>query len=260
MLRIHQQVIGLLQTNYFNAFHIQTRNTVILKRKFPMRLLKIGGPPKTVKGRERIYEVVESTSCVKKPDMKVILTTFVEGYGSRGDIISVRPYIGRIKLILPGLATYASEENIAMFEEERKAGLLPPSIPCSRYMSENQKYLSTHIFPVEMNMEEPWTIEPWHIKIAFRKMGFVVPEHTIEMPKTAITGPDSEKENKEFAVYVTINGMRRFPVRCRIRHWSANPKLMTEITPEWYTEPGIPLLKEQEDLLSSMGPPEPHEL
>lgn len=259
MLRVLPQVFELLQNNTFNVLQIQTRNTVILKRKYPIRLSEIGGPPKKVKIRDHVYELVRETNVEKKPDMKVILTTFVEGYGNRGDIISVRPYIGRVKLILPGLATYANEENIALFEKEREAGLLPTFAPCSRYMSENQRYLTTHVFPVEMNMEESWTIEPWHIRIAFRRMGFVVPDHVIELPKLPISGPDSEKENKEFAVFIVINQMRRFPVRFRIRHWSSNTKLMTELTPEWYTKPGIPLLKEQEQLLAEMTPPEPHE-
>lgn len=45
----------------------------------------------------------------------LVLTTFVEGVGRKGDVVSVRPNVGYNKLLLPGLATYKTEENIKKY-------------------------------------------------------------------------------------------------------------------------------------------------
>lgn len=59
-----------------------------------------------------------------------------------------------------------------------------------------------------MNKDMPWTLEPWHVKVSFRKSGYVVPEEAITIPKE-IKGPDMSLENKEFFVIVTVNDKKQ---------------------------------------------------
>lgn len=56
-----------------------------------------------------------------------------------------------------------------------------------------------------MNRENSWTIQPWHIKVSFRKCGYEVPEEAITLPLKAISGPDMSIEGKEFYVTVTVS-------------------------------------------------------
>ena len=56
-----------------------------------------------------------------------------------------------------------------------------------------------------MNKEEPWTLEPWHIRSAFRKAQVHVPDGAFTMPKDPIIGPDMELEGKEFYITVTVS-------------------------------------------------------
>jgi len=99
-----------------------------------------------------------------------------------------------------------------------------------------------------MNKDTPWTLEPWHVKSAFRKAHVIVDESAITMPEIPITGPDMSIEMKEFYVTLTvsilvlklnihifrlrlqiiyfmqINGKEKVTVRCRIHHWATNPE------------------------------------
>lgn len=53
-------------------------------------------------------------------------------------------------------------------------------------------------------MENPWTIEKWHVRSAFRRSGFWVPDHAIAMNGKTISGPNLELEKKIFLVTVTV--------------------------------------------------------
>lgn len=116
----------------------------MLKRRFPPKLDRVGKPPKPLQTKNYIYDVVENTDTKTEPDIKVILTSFVEGVffalpiiftlltfaylkslkkmflgvGLKNDVITVRPNFGRNKLLLPGLAVYASPENLKKLKEE----------------------------------------------------------------------------------------------------------------------------------------------
>ena len=75
--------------------------------------------------------------------------------------------------------------------------------PCVR---QTAKVLARQVLTVSMNLEQPWVLQPWHLSVAFRKAGFVVPETCLEMPAAAIEGPDVEGlEDKEFIVNVTVS-------------------------------------------------------
>lgn len=155
--------------------------------------------------------------------MEVILTAFVDGLGDKGAIVSVRPNFAYNKLLLPGLAVYKTPENIAKYKssETAKTEKSHSSPFAQRTVGVFQRRLVT----VVMNREQPWVVQPWHIRTSMRKAGlYVLDESCIELPKEPITGPDLSKDRKEFIVTVTINNLEKAKVRCRLFHWSNDPK------------------------------------
>lgn len=127
----------------------------------------------------------------------------------------------------------------------------------------------------------PWTLEPWHVRTSFRKAGFVVPEHAIEMPPVTIKGPDLSLQDKEFYVTVTvsillcvcavllsydvkiydvllllqINKTEKVNVRCRIHHWATGLDRLPWTEFHW-KKPKEPLIPEQAAELEKMPLPE----
>nr|XP_021186397.2 39S ribosomal protein L9, mitochondrial [Helicoverpa armigera] len=214
-----RSVISNAITTASSVFHQQTRNTFILKRTNPFPLHKKGGRPKKMRGRHFVYDLVEDTNITKKPDIKVILNQFIDGVGNEGDVLTLRPNQAYRDYLMPGLAVYASPENM----EKYKANENKPKIGdnySSPYVHRTIGCLSRVVLQITMNKMEPWVLEPWHISASFRKSGFVVPEHAIEMPPVQIKGPDLSLQDKEFYVTVTINNTEKVNVRCRIHHWA----------------------------------------
>jgi len=52
---------------------------IIVKRKWPERLDPKDAHPKPLKSKSYIYEVVENTEMKKEPDLRLILTSYVDG-------------------------------------------------------------------------------------------------------------------------------------------------------------------------------------
>lgn len=69
---------------------------------------------------------------------------------------------------------------------------------------QTRRELARQVLCVAVNNENPWTIEKWHIRAAFRRAGFWVPDHAIVMGEKAISGPDPELEGKQFLVTITV--------------------------------------------------------
>lgn len=67
------------------------------------------------------------------------------------------------------------------------------------------KLLSEMIIYLSMSMDNPWVIEPWHVRVGFRKAGIIVPEETLTMPPHPIAGPDLSIQGKEFAVTIKVS-------------------------------------------------------
>lgn len=84
--------------------------------------------------------------------------------------------------------------------------------------------LQNRVFAIVMNKDHPWVVEKWHIRASLRKCGYMIlSDDAIQLPEQKITGPDLQKQNKEFFVTVTVNNTEKAKVRCRIHHWSTNP-------------------------------------
>lgn len=62
--------------------------------------------------------------------------------------------------------------------------------------------LSKSVIPIVMSGETKWTLEPWHIRLAFLAQGVFIDEQNIEMPK--ISGPSESLENGEFLLQIKV--------------------------------------------------------
>lgn len=223
----------------------QKQNTFILKRKWEPNLHKKGHNHRILRNRQFIYDLVEDTNVKRKPDMEVVLTAFVDGLGDRGAIVNVRPNFAYNKLLLAGLAVYKTPENIAKYKpnEENVSGKLHSSPFAQRTINVFQK----RVVCIVMNKFQPWVVQPWHIRASMRKSGlYVADESCIELPKEPITGPDVSKNNKEFIVTVTINNLEKAKVRCRIFHWSNDPKTRMPYVVSHWTKPAELLFPDDE--------------
>lgn len=219
-----------------------------MKRKWEPRLYKKGGKVDRLRGRNFVYTLVEDGNIIKKPDISVILTKYVKGLGFAGDVVKVRPIYAYSNLILPGLAVYDSEEN----RKKHKTDLTDQENRRSPNVERTVSVFEKRIIAVCMNKFEPWVIEPWHIRASMRKAGmYVLNDSQIELPQTPITGPDPVKQNKEFTVTVTINNEEKAVVRCRIHHWSLDPKTREPYGFEHWKQPAEPLFSELESNATS---------
>jgi len=211
------------------------------------------GRPHPLKAKDYIYDLVEHKDSKKEAPLQLILTSYVEGVGLADEVVTVAANIGRNQLLLPGLAVYASPENL----EKRKQRLSATDndgkpMHSSIYAELTRKALSRHILNVVVSNENPWTIEPWHIRAAFRRSGFCVPESAIELhrPEMPISGPNKDLEGKQFLVSVKINNTEQTYVRCQIQHWvvplEGEPPLI-----EW-RDPPIPIFPEDEPIMATL--------
>jgi large subunit ribosomal protein L9 len=55
------------------------QTTFVLKRRYPPLLDKQNRPPKPLVTKNFVYDEVENANLKKEPDLKLILTSFVEG-------------------------------------------------------------------------------------------------------------------------------------------------------------------------------------
>lgn len=175
-----------------------------------------------------MYDFVEDCNTIKKPNISVILTDYVDGLGYKGDLITMSPYKAYNDLLLTGMAVYDTPENRdkydteARLKEERQ----------SPFIVRTMNVFSYKLITIWMNKFKPWQIEPWHIRVSMRKAGLYVRDDSqIELPKTPITGPDMEKDGKEFYVTVTINKKEKARVRCRLHHFTLDPRQRAPFVP-----------------------------
>ena len=148
--------------------------------------------------------------------MKLILLRNVDDYGQKGQVVDVFFHDAYKHLLLPKFAVYHSEENVETYKDI----IIPQDV--NVYSSESAQVFtsrySKRVFDICMNMEVPWTIQPWHIKASLRKHKVWVKSEDIEIPGGQIEGPNMALENKEFIAVMTINSKEKLKLRCRIHH------------------------------------------
>lgn len=233
---------------------VQTvRTTFILKRRKRPHLGKSHKPvgDKKLKARHFLYDLVEDTNVRKKDPIKLILKTSVEGLGSRGEVVEVSPYKARKDLLLPGLAVYASPENLDKYSR-LMVDTSQDDQPSSPYALSTAKLLSEMIINVRMNKKNPWVMEPWHVKVALRKVGAMVPEETITMPPHPIAGPDMALQGKAFVVKIKINNKEEANVWCRVSHYPTDSLDLSTFQSHYWEQPPDPVFPEQAALLEEL--------
>ncbi|XP_046650898.1 39S ribosomal protein L9, mitochondrial-like [Daphnia pulicaria] len=235
----------------------QIRTTFVLKRRYPPLLDKQNRPPKPLVTKNFVYDEVENANLKKEPDLKLILTSFVEGVGLKNEIVTVRPNFGRFKLLASGLAVYASPENLEKLKKdlENSDNKVQTTLHSSRFAELTRRDLASKILVVLVNQENPWTIEKWHIRAAFRRTGIWVPDNAIKMGDKPISGPNLELEKKYFLVTVTINNLETTPVRCMIRHWSTFPELRLPKVDGYLEPPYEPIFEDDREIISTLPLP-----
>lgn len=199
------------------------------------------------------YLEVEQTDDRPRVPIKVVLTQFVEDVGKRGQIVEVDPIDGYTEYILTGKALYATPRNIA------KQKMLSES-EIGKYSSvtafKTMKMLRSMTLSVYLNMHEPWTIEPWHIRVMLRQRGFhVLDDSCIKLPDKLIKGPNLEWEGKDFVVTVTINNCEKANIRCRLRHWTRTYSEKIVLPPNHECVPSEPIFPEQKEILDKIPLP-----
>lgn len=204
-----------------------------------------------MKHKEFIYELIENTNGRKKQPIDIILTQYVEGVGEKGEKITLKPWKAYNEFLLPGLAMYATPENIEKYLSEGKEEKTFSSL----HVPTTLKILEQCCLPVNMSVENPWVIEKWHIRANFRIRGIHLTEEAITMPEKQISGPNLDLEGKEFYVVVTINKTEKVTVRCRLHHatYDYSKELMLE--PEYWKIPGDAIFPEDQEVLDSLPRP-----
>lgn len=83
-------------------------------------MFKKNQKPTKLRGRHFNYDLVEDQNIKKQLNIEVILTTYVEGVGRKGETVSVTPTFAYNKLLLTGFATYVTPENIEKYVNQNQ--------------------------------------------------------------------------------------------------------------------------------------------
>ncbi|XP_033337145.2 mitochondrial ribosomal protein L9 [Megalopta genalis] len=240
----------MLLPNQLNLSAQQSRNTYILKRRYPVPLHKKNQKPHPLKSKHYIYDLIENTNSRKQQKIDLILLDTIEGLGLKGQKISVASQKAYNNLLLPKLAVYATPENIEKYLINA-SNIKDTDIRSSEFVTRAINSLSHLYLPMHMSMHVPWTIEKWHVKVSFRKAGVIVPEDAITMPEKKICGPDLSIESKEFYVIVKINNQEEVKVRCKVLHWTNDTEnILNDI--EIYNLPNEAIFPEDQPVLDSL--------
>ncbi|KAF0298982.1 39S ribosomal protein L9, mitochondrial [Amphibalanus amphitrite] len=176
--------------------------------------------------------------------------------GKPGDTVSVKVTKAQNELLAFGRAVYASPENQEKYRNVAEHSSADEVRHSSIYSAQTAKVLSRQVLAVSMNLDQPWVLQPWHLSVAFRKAGFVVPEHCLQMPSGTIEGPDVEGlEGKEFIVTVTINNCEQVPVRCRLHHYATEPRDRLPYRRQPWLQPAEPVFPEEAERLAALPRP-----
>jgi len=258
LLNCGTQLLTKAMTNIPSTIMLQqTRNTFVLKRRYDPLLHRIGAAPRKLRKKHMVYDFVENRDIRKKEDIQLVLLDYVEGIGLKGDVVSVPPRVGRNQLLLPKLAVYATPENISKYQRSADSSDADKRKieHSSLYAEKTAKHLSLSVIPILMNMDQPWTLEKWHIRASLRKTGVFAPDQAIEIPEKPISGPNLELEGKIFLVTVTINNCEKSIVRCEIHHWTSDQSRRIPTIPEYWGVLKEPLFQEDLEILTSLPPP-----
>eukprot|EP00088_Acartia_fossae_P034792 TRINITY_DN35754_c0_g1_i1.p1 TRINITY_DN35754_c0_g1~~TRINITY_DN35754_c0_g1_i1.p1 ORF type:complete len:294 (-),score=38.94 TRINITY_DN35754_c0_g1_i1:202-1083(-) len=242
--------------------HLSSRNTVIVKRVYKPPLVQTHSKEPlevpqhiidksvihTDDDKYMVYEIEEKYQ--EQETTKVILLRNVDDYGVKGQIVNFPSLSVHRDLLLPGLAVYCTEENLA-----KHADIVIPE-ETQMNSSETARLLhnmwSKRTLSICMHTDNPWTIEPWHIKASLRKLKTWCKTEDIEIPGGQISGPNLSLENKEFVAILTVNKFEKIRLRCRIHHLATTPDKKIDL-PSWTFRAAEPVWEHERQTLLDMN-------
>merc|ERR1711915_1095824 len=118
------------------------------------------------------------------------------------------------------------------------------------------RLLSKKVIDVCMNSDNPWTIEPFHVRASLRKFGTWVKLDKITIPGGDIVGPDLNLENKEFIAVAEINNFEKIKLRCRIHHISQDPERIIRLD-NWFDRLAEPVWEHEREELFNLNREQP---
>ncbi|KAL1229879.1 39S ribosomal protein L9, mitochondrial [Trichinella pseudospiralis] len=185
--------------------------------------------PVTVAGREQRspdekelfqhYEVVQEDGVCSRPDVAVILTQDVEGYGKAGEVITVASEILHNELLPLKLVVYPTKFNRRLYNITDEQMSMRSQKKLSFELRTSKELHSTVVI-VNMSLDNEWTMEKWHLRVSMRLQGFMVPDDCIILPLNPIVGPNLDLEAKLFRFYVVVNKHIVVPMIGRIQQVS----------------------------------------
>lgn len=166
------------------------------------------------RGDFHVYDVVETEPI--KTEMKVLLTTYVEGYGDIGDSITVTKDDARNFLLPAQLATYDTLENRAKIHRQLEELNMTERVQRTPFAALTARQLQERlVIPILMNPNKPWVLEKFHVIAALRKVGVVVEsEDCLILPSDPVTKPS------EIEVNLTVNAIDTVIVKAKILNWT----------------------------------------
>ncbi|CAF1074416.1 unnamed protein product [Didymodactylos carnosus] len=215
--RIMNAIVRTLRcvTKLNRIVQIPVRTTIVVERMHPLPKLK---------SYEDIYDynkysfehfqyrIINDTDANKWGNIDVILTEYVEGVGYKGEIVNIPRQIAYTELLPSRLALYPTEENIKLFEEERKLLVDRPQI--SPFVKKCRDYLKTILLQIPINMKQKsWILTKQQIRVALRRMNIMCSEEAIQFEEGSITN-ETYKLGEDFNVNLKINETVDVDIKC----------------------------------------------
>lgn len=181
---------GLLRSGERGLRLSAAPRTVIVERWWQVPLPKEGKPARLHPRRHRVYKLAEDTKRTPQEKLELILTQTVPKLGGRGDTVFVKKSIGRNQLLPQALAVYASPENKAVFEQERR--LLREGRPEERTQTRTGEmtveFLKNNKLMVRMKNNVKWELTKEIVCRQFLKeLRVFVPLEALKIPDDPIT-------------------------------------------------------------------------
>jgi len=167
------------------------------------------------RGDFHVYDLVRTTHEDRRPEIRVLMNSYVEGYGDIGDAISVTSDDARNYLIPAQLALYDTPENRDRLNRRRSELNLLDRVQRTPFAALTARDLEQRLtLPIVMNPEKPWKLEKFHVLVALRKVGVVVEdEGCVELPDFDVVEP------RDVEIFVTVNATDRVKIKAKVVHW-----------------------------------------
>jgi len=219
--RVTKAAAGLRSCSAASPLVYQQSRSVVVKRVYQPPVVKGTNVTQEMIDRNvpedilyKRYEVMEKESEIEDtiPPIQIILTRSIEEFGKKGQVLTMPSEKAHKELLFPGLAVYASPENLEAYRDV----IIPEDAVQFSSKSIQKAYpeLSRKVICLKMHDVNPWTVEKWHIRVALRQQGiFVDSDECVTFNSKPISGPNPALQGKEFRVTLKVNKLEEIPLR-----------------------------------------------